>query len=115
MGELSTDWVRWLVYLLAAMSFGGAIVNMRPPKPLAEDYVKWGYPSWWHYVTAAVSLVSGAMLLYPPTCGAGALLLAGLAVAAIATLVRHGQITKALPAFFLLVAAILVLQKNYVG
>lgn len=96
--------IGWLAYVMAAIFLFFGLVNLRPPRPFAASYVRWGYPDWWHYVTAAVDLSGAALLLLPQTRFWGAGLLALLSLVATGTLVRHGEISRVTPGLLLFVA-----------
>lgn len=87
-----------LAWLLAAFFFAGGLVNIRPPRPIRESYARWGYPAWFHHVTALFEIGGASLLLFAVTRVHGALLLAAVMAAAIATLVRHREAARAVPA-----------------
>ncbi|PZO89029.1 MAG: DoxX family protein [Micavibrio aeruginosavorus] len=80
-----------LTWILAAFFIIGGIVNWIAPKPIRKEYARWGYPSWFHYVTAILEIAAAALLIFPETklwgCGLGAAVMA----AALGTLVIHRE------------------------
>jgi Fe2+ transport system protein B len=93
-----------LVVVLAALFGASGLVNIRPPQEFRKSYVEWGYPSWWHYVSAACQLAGAVALCFARTRVAGILLLAAFCLAAVVTLFRHGQGKKSVPAIVFLIA-----------
>ena len=82
----------WIAYAIAALfAVGGGFMNLFPPPKFVEGYKRWGYPSWWHYVTAALMFSGAALLILRETRTAGSLLLAAVTLAAILTLARHRE------------------------
>ena len=96
-----------LTWLLAAFFLIGAVVNWIAPKPIREDYARWGYSAWFHYVTAILEALVAGMLLAPETRIIGAALGAVVMLAALATLVRGREWKHMIaPTVVLLVALI---------
>jgi hypothetical protein len=94
---------RWA---LAAFFALGSWFNTFDANSIAE-YRKWGYPEWFHFVTAAMELATAALLITAMTRACGAGLGCIVMIGAVATLLIHRQYTHAvLPAviFALLVA-----------
>ena len=93
--------IEWLAYAMAALFVIGGLVNLKPPQAFADSYARWGYPPWWHYVTATIELIGGVLLVPPQTRFWGAMLLSLLSLAAIGTLVRHGEFKRVPPGLLL--------------
>jgi len=75
----------------AALVFvAGAIGNGIAPPAMRSAYERWGYPDWFHYVTAAVELVAAVMIFFPATRVAGAAL-GGLVMGAALWTVLHNR------------------------
>lgn len=72
-------------YLLAAFFAFGGILNIRPPEQMRRDYARWGYPTWFHYVTAILELTTAVLIVLIETRLIGALLGATIMFAAAAT------------------------------
>jgi len=98
----------WIAYAVAALfAIGGGVMNLLAPPKFIEDYRRWGYPSWWRYVTAALMFLGAALLTLRDTRMAGSMLLAAIAVAAILTLIRHREFRGAIaPTVLFLIALI---------
>jgi len=88
----------WLAWILAAFFLASGLMNIRPPASVRQSYARWGYPHWFHYVTAAFEVAGALLLLWGVTRIVGALLLAAVMAAAIGTLVKHREGAHALPA-----------------
>lgn len=52
-----------LAWLLAAFFLFGAYGNTFLSEENAAAYAAWGYPGWFHYVTAALELTAALLLL----------------------------------------------------
>lgn len=94
-----------LAWLLATFFLFGTAVNLRMPENVRQDYARWGYPGWFHYVTAVLELATAIMLLFPVARPLGALLGIGIMAAAAGTVLIHREYKHAvLPSliFFLL-------------
>lgn len=87
-----------LAWVLVAFFLASGLMNIRPPEPIRKSYSRWGYPQWFHYVTAAAEVTGALLLLWEVTRVAGALLLAAVMAAAIATLFKHREAAHAVPA-----------------
>ncbi|MGO2354383.1 MAG: DoxX family protein [Marinomonas foliarum] len=48
----------FMTWLLVAFFVFAGLLNVFPPVPLLEDYHRWGYPDGFHYITAALELLS---------------------------------------------------------
>jgi len=60
---------------------GGAAVR--------AEFLRWGYPAWWNFVTAVFEVLSAALIVLPQTRIWGLALGAMVLVAAIATVTRR--------------------------
>lgn len=85
-----------LAWALALFFLVGAIGNGIAPTNVRQEYARWGYPDWFHFVTAALELLVAAFFVFPATrelaVGLGALIM----LAAIATLLFHKEFKHAL-------------------
>ena len=79
-----------------------AVRNLSGDTGMADDFARWGYPSWFRVLTAWLQIAGALALLYPPLVFAGAVLLSGVLMGAIATHLRHDPASSALsPLLFL--------------
>ena len=79
-----------LAFVLAAFFLLGAYKNGFPAAETLESYRRWGYPPYFHYVTATLELTAAIMLVAPRFRIPGAVLGTFVMIAAIATLILHG-------------------------
>lgn len=97
-----------LAWLLAAFFIVGAVINCALPVSIRKDYERWGYPDWFHYVTAALELVVAALLLVPASRPLGAALGTAVMAAAAGTTLIHQEYGRAVaPSVVLLLTATL--------
>jgi len=80
-----------LSWLLAAFFLFGAFVNTFPPAEMKESYSRWGYPGWFHFVTAILEMTVALLLIFDATRLLGALLGSAVMLAAVATTLRHKE------------------------
>lgn len=85
----------------------GAIVNASGRKAVREQFVRYGFPSWWCWITAMLEFITAVLLILQPTFAIGALLGACIMVAAIVGIVRARDFRHIPPpaVFLLLVIA----------
>lgn len=104
-------WQTYAVYAVMALltlgflMFGGT--KLAGQQMHVENFAKWGYPSWFMYLTGLIEVV-GAVLLWPQrTRLIGALLLVATMLGAIATHLVNGEglAAAAMPIVLLLLAA----------
>jgi putative oxidoreductase len=103
---------RWTLQIIVGAAFiaaGAAKVAAAPPMVAIFDQI--GIGQWFRYVTAAVEIAGGGLLLWPGRAAYGALLLVCTMVGALVThLVFIGG--NPAPAAVLLVASLLLLWLN---
>jgi uncharacterized membrane protein YphA (DoxX/SURF4 family) len=86
----------------------GGIGNWIAPPRVVADYERWGYPRYFHYLTAVLELAAGALILNPGTRPFGAVLGALVMAAAVATLFRHKEFKHAIPAILALAGCVII-------
>lgn len=75
--------------LLAAAAFLlGAVINASGSKVVREEFVRYGFPSWWCWITAILEFLTAVLLVLRPTFAFGVALGACIMVAAIIAIVR---------------------------
>jgi len=111
---LGFHWTLILVSILGVFFLGDGVISAIGPKPMRESFVKWGFPSWWHLVNAAVCLVTGVLLFIPALRPLGLLLGALECFAIFATLIRNNEPAHLPPSVILLVL-ILVAYWGFYG
>ena len=98
-----------IFYAVAAVLAIGAIVNAVGPPPLPAQYVRWGYPENFRFVTAALEATALMLMLSPGTRTLGLLLAALVMIAAVATLLRAKELPHAIPAAAIFCACVFLL------
>lgn len=76
---------------LAAFFLTGSIVNLFPPDSIRQDYARWGYPDWFHHVTAGMEFLTAVLLAFPRTRALGRATGALVMLAALATLLVSAE------------------------
>lgn len=101
----------WLA--IAAFVVAGAN-NSLGKEATKEDYVRWGYPAWWCYVTGLLEFVTAALIAVPTTRVAGLILGTAIILVAIATVVRRREFSHLPPlgVFVALLAAAAIIPRT---
>lgn len=98
-----------LAWLLAAFFLFGAYGNTFISEENAASYLAWGYPGWFHYITAILELAAGLLLLRtasrPFGAGLGALV---MAAASLTTLVNADYGHAVAPSVVLLISLVVL-------
>ncbi|MAS12602.1 MAG: DoxX family protein [Nitratireductor sp.] len=81
--------------LLAAFFVLGGFLNIFASPVVLDDYQRWGYPGWFHYVTGLLEWSSALLVALPFTRLAGSALAATVMTAAAATVLLHGEYAHA--------------------
>lgn len=97
-----------LPFALGAFFILGGIVNGSASLETRQDFVAWGYPEWFPYVTAALELSAAAMLFIKKSRLIGAALGMAVMSAAAFTLVTHGELQHAIAPLVVLAASLTV-------
>jgi hypothetical protein len=61
------------------------------------DYLRWGYPDWFHFVSGGLDLVAALLLMAPATRVFGVALGCAIMLAAVTTVTYHREYKRALP------------------
>ncbi|WP_307252096.1 DoxX family protein [Paraburkholderia graminis] len=56
------SWRQILPVVLAAFFVVGSLSNIVAPRSVFEEYLKWGYPHWFHFVTGSLELMTAVLL-----------------------------------------------------
>jgi len=91
------SWHQVLLFALVAFFVVGSLSNIVAPGSIYEEYLKWGYPRWFHFVTGSLELMAAVLLIRMPSRLFGAALGGTVMVAALATVIIHGEYGHALP------------------
>lgn len=91
-GRLSRiSWRQVLPWALAGFFVMGGLSNIVAPRSIFEEYLKWGYPHWFHFVTGSLELMTAVLLARAPTRLWGSALGCTVMLAALATVTLHGE------------------------
>jgi hypothetical protein len=91
------SWRQVLPFALAAFFVAGSLSNIIAPGSIYEEYLKWGYPRWFHFVTGTLELTAAILLFRARSRLLGAALGCAVMLAALATVVIHGEYGHAVP------------------
>jgi len=98
-----------LAWLLAAFFLFGAYGNAFISEENAAAYTAWGYPDWFHYITAILELAAALLLIRagsrPYGAGLGAMV---MAAASLTTLLNADYDHAVAPSIVLLVSLIVL-------
>jgi hypothetical protein len=98
------------VWLLAVAFLGAGLFNLAGTRATRDEFVAWGYPAWWCWVTGGLEILTAAFLAVPLVRSAGIVLGTLVVLAVVATLLRHRAYTRLPPAVaFLVVIALAAL------
>lgn len=85
------SWRQILPLVLAAFFVLGSLSNIVAPRSIFEEYLKWGYPQWFHSVTGSLELMTAVLLARARTRLWGSALGCTVMLAALATVTVHGE------------------------
>jgi hypothetical protein len=100
------SWRQILPLVLAAFFVVGSLTNIFAPGSIYDEYLRWGFPRWFHFVTGALELTTAILLFRKPSRPLGVALGCTVMFAALVTVIIHGEYGHAVPP---LVAATLLL------
>jgi hypothetical protein len=86
-----TPWRQVLPLVLAAFFVVGSLSNIVAPRSIFEEYLKWGYPHWFHFATGSLELMTAVLLARARTRLWGSALGCTVMLAALATVTVHGE------------------------
>ena len=97
-GQMSKiSWGQVSALALAAFFVVGSLSNIFAPGSIYEEYLRWGYPHWFHFVTGSLELTTAIMLAQARTRLWGAALGCTVMLTALATVTLHGEYGHAVP------------------
>jgi len=96
-------WADGLAWLLTLFYIINGAINLAGPPAMREGFARWGFPSWWHLVNAAVLFACGILMAVPQVRLFGFALGALHCLAIFAVLIRHGDYRHLPPPAVLLV------------
>ena len=93
---------------LAAFFVVGSLSNIFAPGSIYEEYLRWGYPHWFHFVTGSLELTTAVLLAQARTRLWGAALGCTVMLAALATVTLHGEYGHGVPPLIVATLSIVV-------
>jgi hypothetical protein len=101
------SWNSILSWAIAAFFVLGGVINVLALGSTTAEYRRWGYPYWFHFATGALEFATATLLALTTTRLLGAGLGAAVMLAAIVTVVFHGEyVSAAQPAIVLALLAL---------
>ena len=97
---------------LAAFFVVGSLSNIFAPGSIYEEYLRWGYPHWFHVVTGSLELTTAVLLAQAKTRLWGSALGCAVMLAALATVTVHGEYGHGVPP---LIAATLTIAVGWMA
>ena len=91
------SWRQISALALAAFFVVGSLSNIFAPGSIYEEYLRWGYPHWFHFVTGSLELATAILLAQSRTRLGGAALGCAVMLAALATVILHGEYGHGVP------------------
>ncbi|MFB4204954.1 hypothetical protein KBTX_01493 [wastewater metagenome] len=88
--------------LLAPFFVLGGTLNVFASPEILDDYQRWGYPGWFHYVTGMAEWIAAVLIAVPASRLAGSVLAAGVMAAAAGTVLSHGEYAHSVPPLIVL-------------
>ena len=85
------SWHQASALALAAFFVVGSLSNILALGSIYEEYLRWGYPHWFHFVTGALELTTAVLLAQARTRQWGSALGCAVMLAALATVTLHGE------------------------
>lgn len=85
------SWRQVSALALAAFFVVGSLSNIFAPPSIYEEYLRWGYPRWFHFVTGSLELTTAVLLARAQTRLWGSALGCTVMLAALATVTLHGE------------------------
>ena len=93
---------------LAAFFVVGSLGNIFAFGSIYEEYLRWGYPPWFHFVTGSLELTTAVLLAQARTRLWGAALGCTVMLAALATITLHGEYGHGVPPLIVATLSIVV-------
>lgn len=102
------SWSQVSALALAAFFVVGSLSNILAPGSIYEEYLRWGYPHWFHFVTGSLELTAAVLLAQPRTRLWGSALGCAVMLAALATVTLHGEYGHGVAPFIVAILSIVV-------
>lgn len=85
------SWRQVSALALAVFYIAGSLSNIIAPPSIYREYLQWGYPHWFHFVTGSLELTAAALLVRERTRLWGSALGCVVMLAAFTTVILHGE------------------------
>jgi hypothetical protein len=111
MSKISWRQVSWRqvsALALAAFFVVGSLSNIFALGSIYEEYLRWGYPHWFHFVTGSLELTTAVLLAQARTRLWGSALGCTVMLAALATVTLHGEYGHGVPPLVVATLSIVV-------
>lgn len=102
------SWSQVSALALAAFFVVGSLSNILAPGSIYEEYLRWGYPHWFHFVTGSLELTTAVLLAQARTRPWGSALGCTVMLAALATVTLHGEYGHGAAPFIVAILSIVV-------
>jgi DoxX-like family len=91
MSILQISIVSAIAWLLAIAFIGAGVYNAVGGAVVQAQFLRWGYPAWWNFITAALETLSAVLIVLPETRIWGLALGAIVLIAAVSTVTWHRE------------------------
>jgi len=105
---MSFDLETVLSVLLGGFMVVGFFVNIPAKDTTRAQFKLWGYPEWFHIVTAILELIAAGLIFYQGTRLYGSALATVIMIFAVVTLWRHKEFAHSIPAVIALILLVLL-------
>src|SRR3984893_15475241 len=102
------SWRQVSALALAAFFVLGSLSNILAPGSVYEEYLRWGYPHWFHFVTGSLELTTAVLLAQARTRLWGSALGCTVLLAALASVTLHGESGHGMPPLAVATLSIMV-------
>ncbi|MGP0042163.1 MAG: DoxX family protein [Rhodomicrobium sp.] len=102
------SWRQVSALALAAFFVVGSLSNIFALGSIYEEYLRWGYPHWFHFVTGSLELTTAVLLAQARTRLWGSALGCTVMLAALATVTLHGEYGHGVPPLIVATLSIVV-------
>ncbi|MBV8682251.1 MAG: DoxX family protein [Caulobacteraceae bacterium] len=86
-----------MIWLVVAAFFAAGVINAIGAPAGKSNFVRWGYPSWWCYLTGGMEILTAVLVALPAGRAAGLILGAVIVAAAVLTVVRRREFSHLAP------------------
>jgi hypothetical protein len=109
------SWRSILVWVIAGFFAFDGVGNIFASDAILDDYHRWGYPAWFHFITGMLELTTAILLLRSPRRLIGAGIGIAVMASAAATVIGHGEYSHAIAPLFELMLVTIVALTTFEG